>query len=298
MGGDSHVCTYGALNVAAVAVESGETASVFATGKLWFRVPKTIRVLFEGEIPGGVFAKDIALALAKEIGVNGANYRALEYGGSGLGQISMEGRFTITNMAVDTGAKTGVMEADETTLAWARGVGREEAPTLPDADADYEKTIRIDLSSLVPVVAAPPHDGQCLPHRGLRRASGSSGFRWDMHERPPGGYRDCRKNSPGPEGGQGGAVLCIAHFEEDHGRRRRERRDTGAERCGRRCTDACVRPMRFDDGERCRRGGRARDHIREPELPGPAGEQGGGDIPGLSRDPASPATRAGKSSCR
>ncbi len=163
VGGDSHVCTYGALNAVAVAVESGETASVFATGKLWFRVPKTIRVEFEGGIPEGVFAKDIALALAKEIGVNGANYRALEYGGSALGHISMEGRFTIANMAVDTGAKTGVMEADENTLAWARGVGREDAPVAPDADAVYERTIRLDVSSLVPVVAAPPTTDNVYP---------------------------------------------------------------------------------------------------------------------------------------
>lgn len=163
VGGDSHVCTYGALNAAGVAVESGEIASIFATGKLWFRVPGTIRVSLEGNIPEGVFAKDIALALAKEIGVNGANYKALEYGGPALGQISMEGRFTITNMAVDTGAKTGVMEADEDTLAWARGVGREDAPVAPDSDATYEKTIRLDISSLVPVVAAPPTTDNVYP---------------------------------------------------------------------------------------------------------------------------------------
>ncbi|MEE9240407.1 MAG: aconitase/3-isopropylmalate dehydratase large subunit family protein [bacterium] len=163
VGGDSHVCTYGALNTMAVAVESGETASVFATGKLWFRVPETIRVLFEGDLPEGVFAKDVALALAKEIGVNGANYKALEYGGPALGQLSMEGRFTIANMAVDTGAKTGVMEADEDTLAWARGVGRESAPVAPDADAIYEKTIRLDVSTLAPVVAAPPTTNNVYP---------------------------------------------------------------------------------------------------------------------------------------
>ncbi len=163
VGGDSHVCTYGALNAAGIAVESGEIASVFATGKLWFRVPETIRVSLEGDMPGGVFAKDIALVLAKEIGLNGANYRALEYGGPGLGHISMEGRFTITNMAVDSGAKTGVMEADETTRAWAREVGREDAPVAPDGGASYEKTLRLDLSRLVPVVAAPPTTDNVYP---------------------------------------------------------------------------------------------------------------------------------------
>jgi 3-isopropylmalate/(R)-2-methylmalate dehydratase large subunit len=163
VGGDSHVCTYGALNAVGVAVESGEIASAYATGKLWFKVPETIRIVFEGKIPGGVFAKDMALGLAKKIGVNGGNYKALEYGGPALADLSMEGRFTITNMAVDTGAKTGVMEADEATLAWAQEVGQESPPVVPDEDATYLRTIRLDVSSLTPVVAAPPTTDNVFP---------------------------------------------------------------------------------------------------------------------------------------
>ena len=163
VGGDSHVCTYGALNTMAVAVESGETASVLATGKLWFKVPRTIRVEFEGALPAGVFAKDMALCLAEEVGLNGANYRAVEYGGPALAELSMEGRFTVANMAVDMGAKTGVMEADEKTLVWARAAGREGSPVAPDPDAVYERIIRLNVSSLEPLVAAPPTTDNVYP---------------------------------------------------------------------------------------------------------------------------------------
>jgi 3-isopropylmalate/(R)-2-methylmalate dehydratase large subunit len=161
VGGDSHVCTYGALNTMAVAVESGETASVFATGKLWFKVPQTIRAEFEGilpegNLPEGVFAKDLALYLAEEIGLNGANYRAIEYGGPALAALSVESRFTIANMAVDSGAKTGIMEADTKTTEWARAAGREGTPVSPDPDAVYERVIHLDVSSLEPAIAAPP----------------------------------------------------------------------------------------------------------------------------------------------
>ncbi len=155
VGGDSHVCTYGALNTMAVAVESGETASVFATGRLWFKVPQTIRVDFEGSLPEGVFAKDLALYLAEEIGLNGGNYRAIEYGGPALAALSVESRFTIANMAVDTGAKTGIMEADSKTIEWARAAGREGTPVSPDPDVAYDRTIRLAVTSLEPAIAAP-----------------------------------------------------------------------------------------------------------------------------------------------
>ncbi len=156
VGGDSHVCTYGALNAMAVAVESGEIASVFATGRLWFKVPRTLRVLFEGDVPEGVYAKDMALQIAKKVGLNGANYLAIEYAGPALAALSMEGRFTVANMAVDMGAKTALMEADAKTLEWARAAGREGAPVSPDADAEYDGEIAVDVSAIEPSVAAPP----------------------------------------------------------------------------------------------------------------------------------------------
>lgn len=163
VGGDSHVCTYGALNAMGVAVESGEIASVFATGKLWFKVPQTIRVQFEGGLSEGVFAKDMALYLAGKIGLNGANYRAVEYGGQALSALSMEGRFTIANMAVDMGAKTGLMEADEKTVAWTREAGRAGEPVKPDSDAKYERKLVLDVSSMEPAISAPPSADNVFP---------------------------------------------------------------------------------------------------------------------------------------
>jgi 3-isopropylmalate/(R)-2-methylmalate dehydratase large subunit len=128
---------------------------VFATGRLWFKVPQTIRVDFEGSLPEGVFAKDLALYLAEEIGLNGGNYRAIEYGGPALAALSVESRFTIANMAVDTGAKTGIMEADSKTIEWARAAGREGTPVSPDPDVAYDRTIRLAVTSLEPAIAAP-----------------------------------------------------------------------------------------------------------------------------------------------
>ena len=156
IGGDSHVCTYGALNCVAVAVESIEIASVYNTGKLWFRVPETIRVQFEGEIPPGVFSKDLVLNLANKLGENGANYQCIEYAGDSISSLSMDARFTITNMSVDMGAKTGVMESDQKTIDWLNSSNTNMNSIKSDADAKYSKEITIDVSSLTPLLAEPP----------------------------------------------------------------------------------------------------------------------------------------------
>ena len=164
VGGDSHVCTYGALNAMGVAVESVEIASAYATGKLWFKTPESVRVEFAGALAPGVFSKDMELALAREMGENGANYMAVEYGGEALADLSMDARFTIANMSVDMGAKTGIMEADEKTLAWARAHGAPCGEAVaPDADASYAREIRLDVSALTPLVAAPPATGNAHP---------------------------------------------------------------------------------------------------------------------------------------
>ncbi len=164
VGGDSHVCTYGALGAMAVAVESVEIASAYATGKLWFKTPESVRVEFEGALSHGVFSKDVELALARELGENGANYMAVEYGGEALADLSMDARFTIANMSVDMGAKTGIMEVDERTLDWARAHGaRCDDAVRPDAAAVYARTIHLDVSAVTPVVAAPPATGNTHP---------------------------------------------------------------------------------------------------------------------------------------
>ncbi|MED5579226.1 MAG: aconitase/3-isopropylmalate dehydratase large subunit family protein [Nitrospinota bacterium] len=156
IGGDSHVCTYGALNCVAVAVESIEIASVYNTGKLWFRVPETIRVNFEGKIPLGVYSKDFVLFLANKLGENGANYQCIEYTGDAISSLSMDARFTISNMSVDMGAKTGIMESDQKTINWMNDFNANLNSVKSDADAKFSREVIIDVSELTPLLAEPP----------------------------------------------------------------------------------------------------------------------------------------------
>ena len=118
VGTDSHTCTYGALNVFSTGIGSSDMACAMACGKLWFRVPETIRIILTGSIPAGVYAKDIILYLIGMIGANGANYKAVEFTGPVISTLSVEERLTISNMAIEMGAKAGLMEADEKTIAW------------------------------------------------------------------------------------------------------------------------------------------------------------------------------------
>ena len=156
IGADSHTTTYGAINAFSTGVGSTDLAAAMLTGKLWFKVPSTLRLELRGELPAGVYSKDAALFLAGELTADGATYLALEYGGEAIGSLSVEARFTISNMAVEMGAKAGLMEADDKTLAWLSGrVTRPFTPAAPDADAAYERVEEFDLSALTPQVAEP-----------------------------------------------------------------------------------------------------------------------------------------------
>jgi len=163
VGCDSHTCTYGALNIFSTGVGSTDGAAAMVSGQLWFKVPETIRVEFTGELPKGVYSKDLILALAGRIGADGATYKALEFTGPVIAGLSVDARMTISNMAIEVGAKAGLMEADAKTLAFfterARRNGqplvREPRPVSPDPDAIYEQTVTIDCSALEPQVAQP-----------------------------------------------------------------------------------------------------------------------------------------------
>ncbi len=156
VGADSHTTTYGAINVFSTGVGSTDLAAAMLTGKLWFKVPPTMRVEMNGELPEGIYSKDVALYLAGEITADGATYMAIEYGGEVISSLSVEARFTISNMAVEMGAKAGLMEADEKTLKWVSGrVTRTFSPVAPDPDAAYEQVMEFDLSHLTPQVAEP-----------------------------------------------------------------------------------------------------------------------------------------------
>jgi 3-isopropylmalate/(R)-2-methylmalate dehydratase large subunit len=156
VGCDSHTCTYGALNVFSTGVGSTDGAAAMAAGKLWFKVPETIKVTYTGRLAPGVFSKDLILYLAGQIGADGATYKALEIGGPVIDALSVEARMTMSNMAIEVGAKAGLMKADAKTLAWFAGRGeRTPEPVEPDADAVYASELTYDASSIGPQVASP-----------------------------------------------------------------------------------------------------------------------------------------------
>ncbi len=143
VGADSHTCTGGALGAFATGVGSTDAAVAIALGKIWFRVPETIRVVVEGKLPAGIFGKDIILHLIGKIGAAGATYKSLEYTGDTIENLDMAGRLTIGNMAVEAGAKVGLFPSDEVTRGWLERMGRPEdfKRIVPDPDARYERTV-------------------------------------------------------------------------------------------------------------------------------------------------------------
>lgn len=163
VGADSHTCTYGAINVFSTGMGSTDVAAGVISGKLWFKVPETIKVIYHGKLPKGVYSKDMILKLIGDIGADGATYQALEFYGEAIDSLSVDARFTISNMAIECGAKVGLMAADEKVLTWVkkharpldRSHGRGARPQDADKDAKYVKVIKIDVSKLKPLVAKP-----------------------------------------------------------------------------------------------------------------------------------------------
>ncbi len=156
IGADSHTCTYGALGAFSTGVGSTDMAVGMATGKAWFKVPAAIKVELIGKPQGWVSGKDVILHLIGMIGVNGALYKSLEFCGEGVKNLSMDDRLCISNMAIEAGAKNGIFPVDDITLEYVKGrFTREIKIYSADSDAEYERTITIDLSSLRPTVAFP-----------------------------------------------------------------------------------------------------------------------------------------------
>ena len=156
IGSDSHTCTYGALGAFATGVGSTDAAVGYATGRAWFKVPESLLFRVEGELSPGVTGKDIILHIIGMIGVDGALYQAMEFTGSAIKNLSIEGRMTISNMAIEAGGKVGLIEVDEITRAYLDG--RVERPYIEyhsDPDALYAKVYDIDAASIVPTVAFP-----------------------------------------------------------------------------------------------------------------------------------------------
>jgi len=154
---DSHTVTAGGLGAFATGMGSSDVAVAMGLGKTWFRVPESIRIMVTGKFQRGVTAKDLILHLIGQLGADGATYKALEFGGDGIREIPMAGRFTVANMAVEAGAKAGIFPSDDVTKDYlvAQGRGTVYQPLFPDADAVYDHTIQIDLGAIEPTVSRP-----------------------------------------------------------------------------------------------------------------------------------------------
>ncbi|MFP5238791.1 MAG: 3-isopropylmalate dehydratase large subunit [Acidobacteriota bacterium] len=156
IGADSHTCTYGGLGAFATGMGSTDIAGAMVMGETWFKVPPTIRVVLEGTLPKWIGGKDIILELIGMIGVSGALYKALEFAGPVVEQLSIEQRMTMSNMAIEAGGKVGLFPVDAKTLAYAKAAGRTgDTELYADEGAHYEREVVIDCSKLTPRVACP-----------------------------------------------------------------------------------------------------------------------------------------------
>jgi 3-isopropylmalate/(R)-2-methylmalate dehydratase large subunit len=166
VGADSHTCNQGALGAFATGVGSSDLAAAMALGRLWLRVPESVKYVLRGKLQPWVTGKDLILAIIGRIGVDGARYGAMEFAGEALAHLSMDERFSITNMAVEAGAKNGIMEPDDVTLAWFRPrARRSSAMYRSDPDANYADVRDIDASALETVVSVPSSPGNVVPVR-------------------------------------------------------------------------------------------------------------------------------------
>ena len=156
VGADSHTCTYGALGAFATGMGSTDIAVAMATGKIWMRVPESIRIVYRGELQPWVGGKDLILYSIGQIGVSGALYKSMEFTGEAIDHLPMSGRFTMANMAIEAGGKAGLFRVDDATRAYLNGrVTRQYSVYEADAEAEYSRVIEIDATRIEPQVAFP-----------------------------------------------------------------------------------------------------------------------------------------------
>jgi 3-isopropylmalate/(R)-2-methylmalate dehydratase large subunit len=166
VGGDSHTCTYGAFAAFSTGVGSTDLAAAIATGKLWFKVPASMKFVLNGTLPRGVYSKDVILAIIGRIGTDGANYKAMEFVGPALAGMSMEARMTMTNMAIEAGAKNGIIGFDAVTKKYLNEHLRDKKNYRvyeSDSDAEYVAVEEFDCSKLEPMVALPHLPSNAVP---------------------------------------------------------------------------------------------------------------------------------------
>lgn len=164
VGGDSHTCTYGALGCFATGMGSTDVAAAMATGEVWMRVPETLKFIYSGKRQPWVSAKDIILQTIGKIGVEGARYRAMEFTGEAIHDLSVEGRLTMANMAIEAGAKAGLFPVDEKTLAYVEPRAKWPYEVVAsDEDARYAEVFEFDVSKMEPMVACPYEPSNIKP---------------------------------------------------------------------------------------------------------------------------------------
>jgi len=156
IGADSHTCTYGALGAFTTGMGSTDIAAAMATGDIWMKVPPTMKFVYHGALKEWVSGKDLILYTIGKIGVDGALYSAMEFTGDAINALSMDGRFTMANMAIEAGAKVGIFRVDDKTLDYIKPRARRPHTVYePDDDAEYSQVIEFDVSSLEPQVSLP-----------------------------------------------------------------------------------------------------------------------------------------------
>ena len=156
-GADSHSTSYGAVGALGMGVGSTDLAAVLLTGKIWLKVPETIKIEINGRLPDGLQSKDLILAVLRETGIAGANYQSMEFHGETIFGLSLAGRITLANMMIEAGAKTGFVHPGGLKLDY------DFTPVLPDPDAAYRRTIKIDAAALAPMVSRPHSPDHVVP---------------------------------------------------------------------------------------------------------------------------------------
>ena len=164
IGADSHTCTYGALGAFATGMGSTGIAMAMATGDIWMKVPPTIKLVYQGKLPNWVMGKDLILYTIGNIGVDGALYAALEFSGEAIDALSIEGRFTMSNMAIEAGAKAGIFRVDNKTQLYVKPRAKRPYRVYePDVDTEYQRIIEYDVSEMEPQVSLPHSPANACP---------------------------------------------------------------------------------------------------------------------------------------
>ena len=233
-GADSHTCAYGALGAFGTGVGCTDYLYAMVTGKSWVLVPETLRFNLTGKLPEGVYARDLILTIIGKIGANGANYKAMEFAGDGMKNLTMSDRIAICNLCVEAGAKTALMEVDDIALHYLHEHGREpKACFASDADAHFAAVYDIDLSTITPIVAKPHFVDNVCPAKEAAGVKIDEAFRGSCNN---GRIEDLRKyqvtvaTSDGLEQiiirGQGCAMMSARELKEEINRINQEiRRD-------------------------------------------------------------------------